>query len=137
MRRRGRSLPAQVSYSVPPGSTPDAAGYFGEPQLVIHETPEEWRKHTWEPWRMLFPDRNVRDIRDQWRCVRNCRILSAGLVSSGLGRSMHRFAVIGLIVCGLVIVAVLALGYYEANYATDPICMANGAGCGVPPGTPH
>ena len=53
MRRRGRSLPAQVIYSVPPGSPAD---YCGEPQLVISEVPEEWRKHAREPWRILFLD---------------------------------------------------------------------------------
>lgn len=56
MRRRGRSLPAQVTYSVPRGGSPDASGYFVEPQLVIGEVPEEWRKHAREPWRILFPD---------------------------------------------------------------------------------
>ena len=56
MRRRGQSLPAQVIYSVPPGSSPDALGYFGEPELVIGEVPVEWRKHAREPWRILLPD---------------------------------------------------------------------------------
>jgi hypothetical protein len=44
---------------------------------------------------------------------------------------MQRSAVIGLIVGGLVLIAVLALGYYEAN--TDAICLPNGADCGTSP----
>ena len=57
MRRRGTS----VDYGdrppvVPHGNSPDVAGYFVEPHLVIRETPEEWRRHAREPWRILFPD---------------------------------------------------------------------------------
>lgn len=47
---------AQVTYSVPRGNSPDAAGHFGEPQLVIGAVPQEWRKHAREPWRILFSD---------------------------------------------------------------------------------
>jgi hypothetical protein len=34
----------------------DVAGYFQAPQYQFNETPEEWRKHALEPWRILFPD---------------------------------------------------------------------------------
>jgi hypothetical protein len=56
MHRRGRTLPAQVTYSVSRGNFPDALGYFREPQRVISDMPEEWRDHAWQPWRILFPD---------------------------------------------------------------------------------
>jgi hypothetical protein len=39
MRRRDRSLPTQAIYSVLRGGSPDASGYFGEPQLAIGEVP--------------------------------------------------------------------------------------------------
>lgn len=64
MHRRGQSLPAQVVYSVPPGNSPDASGYFGEPQLKIGEVPEEWRKHARAPWRVLFPDLDWTQAKD-------------------------------------------------------------------------
>jgi hypothetical protein len=41
-------------YPAPPGS--QSGGYFPEPVYRFNETPEEWRKHAQEPWRILFTD---------------------------------------------------------------------------------
>ena len=57
MRRRGRSYPMGPYYGGGGHSTSvDVAGYFQAPQYQFNETPEEWRKHALEPWRILFPD---------------------------------------------------------------------------------
>jgi hypothetical protein len=57
MRRRGRSFPMGPNYGSGGGhSTSDVAGYFQAPQYKFNETPEEWRKHALEPWRILLPD---------------------------------------------------------------------------------
>ena len=57
MRRRGRSTDHGARYSVPPdGASPDASGYFVEPQYRYNEVPADWRRLAREPWRVLFPD---------------------------------------------------------------------------------
>lgn len=58
MRRRGRSINYGVQLGGASGhsTSPAPAEYFGKPQLVNSEVPEEWRKHAREPWRILFPD---------------------------------------------------------------------------------
>jgi hypothetical protein len=56
MRRRGRSLPMGPYYGGGGHSTSDVAGYFQARNPKFKETPEVWKKHALEPWRILFPD---------------------------------------------------------------------------------
>jgi hypothetical protein len=55
MRLLGRSIHYGAYYPTSSHSTTPSA-YVVEPQLVISEVPEEWRKYAPEPWRILFPD---------------------------------------------------------------------------------
>jgi hypothetical protein len=57
MRRRGTSVDYGHRPPVIPHSTSLApACYFVEPVYQFNETPEDWRQHAREPWRILFPD---------------------------------------------------------------------------------
>ena len=59
MRKRGRSIIMDGGHhreNVGHSTSGPPVGYVPGPGYRFNETPEEWRRHAHEPWRILFPD---------------------------------------------------------------------------------